>query len=214
MTPEQAAAMKRVRPTPIGEPIKRLFHHGNRKPYFRSYSKYICQCGAEFEALMTEVRSGKRSHCGCVVKVNHFNRRHGMSKTRIYKTWAGMITRCLDETYKSYARYGGRGIRVCERWRTFENFLEDMGLHPSKEHSLDRIDVNGNYEPGNCRWATVLEQNRNRHNSLSMTAFGKTMLVVEWAELTGIRYKKIHARLMRGDTPEAALRKTRLQSAI
>lgn len=88
--------------------------------------------------------------------------RHGWSRTPTYKTWNSMLSRCRDVGNTSYPLYGGRGITVCERWKTFENFLEDMGERPSKDHQIDRRDPDGHYEPGNCRWITRAENNARR----------------------------------------------------
>jgi hypothetical protein len=116
-----------------------------------------CDCGVTKEVSADAIRAGRQRSCGCARTV------HGMSGTPEYRTWANLIDRCTNPCSKSYDRYGGRGIRVCDRWRaSFEAFLADVGPRPSAKHSIDRYpDNDGHYEPGNVRWATRTEQQRN-----------------------------------------------------
>lgn len=127
-----------------------------------------------------------------------------MTKTPTHNTWAQMRQRCSDESCKDFERYGGRGIKVCARWQSFENFLEDMGERP-KGMTLDRIDVNGSYEPGNCRWATPVEQSRNRRSNVFVTYGAATLTVAEWAERTGLERKTLEHRIRSGWDVERAL---------
>lgn len=132
--------------------------------------------------------------------------KHGLYGTPEYSVWAKMRRRCYDPKERGYADYGGRGIVVCRRWRMdVAAFVADMGPRPTKQHTIDRIDTNGNYEPGNCRWATRAEQNRNKRSTRLVTAFGRTMSIAGWADYIGVPYSFLYARLDRGWAPERAI---------
>lgn len=123
-----------------------------------------------------------------------------------HRTWQGIKTRCLNPKDKSYPRYGGRGITICEEWRaSFWAFLEDVGPRPSPHHQIERIDNDRGYEPGNCRWATRSEQMRNKRNSALLTLNGITATQAEWSERTGIDRRLIHYRIKNGWSVAEAL---------
>jgi hypothetical protein len=117
-----------------------------------------------------------------------------------------MIARCCGTRRTNYPMYGGRGIKVCERWQnSFEAFLADMGERPSPKHTIERKDNNGDYTPSNCRWATICEQARNRRNNRLGTLNGKTQSIAAWAEERGANLQRVYSRLSRGWTLEQAI---------
>jgi hypothetical protein len=131
---------------------------------------------------------------------------HGLSYTPEYYCWIHMKARCLNPNNTAYHNYGERGISICERWSSsFLNFLSDMGNMPSRKHTIDRIDNNGDYTPDNCRWVTRKYQQRNRRNTVYVTFNGETKSAAEWSEITGIKRHTIVTRIKRGWTPEDAI---------
>ena len=123
----------------------------------------VCDCGKETVPTGDKLRRGTTQSCGCLRNEVTSTRlkKHGCTDTPLYGIWCGMLARCYSRTHHAYRLYGARGITVCERWHTFANFMADMGSRPSPNHSIDRINSRGNYEPGNCRWATRAEQATN-----------------------------------------------------
>ena len=117
-----------------------------------------CDCSKEVEVRGDTLRNGSTKSCGCLRKSTKI--KHGLSHTTEYDSWYSLKHRCLNKNDKSYKYYGGRGITICERWTYFENFLSDIGNKPSPEYSIDRINNNGNYEPGNVKWATMAQQSK------------------------------------------------------
>ncbi len=143
----------------------------------------------------------KRDRLGRLIK-------HGLTKTPTYQAWSMMKQRCYNPKTERFECWGGRGIRVCERWLGkkvgFLNFLADMGIRPSKEHTLDRINNDGDYEPGNCRWATRTEQNRNKSDCVILEHDGKRMTIAEWARHVGLEERTLAHRIQNGwDVPKA-----------
>jgi hypothetical protein len=135
--------------------------------------------------------------------------KHGMHGTPEYRAWQQMLGRCYNPNSQRFDRYGRRGIRVCERWKqSFEAFYEDVGPRPSSEHSIDRIDNDGDYEPGNCRWATRGEQNRNKADIILVDLDGRKLAVTEWARELGLNPRTILCRIKAGMSPTEALSRT------
>jgi hypothetical protein len=143
----------------------------------------LCDCGNTVVALPSNLNRGATKSCGCWKRMTAGlgSKTHGMSRTPEYFIWAGMRKRCLKPAYREYHLYGGRGITISPRWDTFANFMADMGPRPSDQHSLDRKDSNGNYEPSNCRWATDIEQSNNTSRNVLVTYLGEAMTVSEFA---------------------------------
>jgi hypothetical protein len=125
----------------------------------------------------------------------HHSQTHGKSRTKEYRTWSNMMTRCNNENYKDFKNYGGRGISVCERWVKFINFYEDMGGQ-KRGMTLDRIDCDKNYSLENCKWSTMKEQENNRTNNHRVTFKGETKTLMQWSESLGIKYSTLGMRLL------------------
>lgn len=160
----------------------------------------ICDCGVVKEYRLHSLRTGNTRSCGCFVKENVGvgPKKHGLSESCEYRIWQGMKRRCRAVGDACYRHYGGRGIKVCERWSaSFEAFYEDMGPRPSDKHSIDRINNDGDYEPSNCRWATSKEQSRNKRVNYLVEHNGKIKCVAEWAEEYGVNPVTLYHRLVK-----------------
>lgn len=161
----------------------------------------ICDCGKEITVRAGDAKSGNTSSCGCLRVENTTAMRttHGMTNSDEYKNWSDMKKRCSSKKSKRYARYGGRGISVCDRWANdFMAFYEDMGPRPSKGHEIDRINNDGNYEPGNCRWATKSENMMNTGRAMIIDYKGERLPLKVVAALTGVQYGTLYYRFKRG----------------
>ena len=164
-----------------------------------------CDCGNTTVVPTAYLNNGHTKSCGC--GNSKFHTSHGMSRSHTYTVWHGMMTRVSDNpSSQGYKNYGSRGVTVCERWHKFENFLADMGECPEKM-SIDRIDVNGNYEPSNCRWATQKQQMNNTRSNHIITFNGKSMTIQQWSDYIGIPGQTLRTRIKRGWSIEDALTK-------
>lgn len=164
-----------------------------------------CDCGRVRIVLAYDLLRGASNSCGCKsreiasIRMKKINTTHGMTFTSEFNTWCNVIQRCNNPNDTAYRRYGGRGIRVCDRWSgSFENFYADMGPKPSPEHSIDRINNDGNYDPENCRWATRKEQLSNKGNNRMIEFDGRKQTITEWGREFGLSMELISYRLGRG----------------
>lgn len=182
---------------------------GRLTPLHNLGSRWLCQCDCGCQVVLTASRltSGHTESCGCLHRaVCRFRlTTHGRSKDPIYRTWASMWNRCTNPNSADFAGYGARGICVCRRWKSFENFLEDMGERPFGK-SLDRIKTNKGYCPSNCRWATGIEQAQNQCTNVRLSFRGETLVLAEWARRLGFKKSTaIRRRLKSGWSVERAL---------
>lgn len=164
----------------------------------------LCDCGAEHLARGGNLKSGNTASCGCLHIGGRPAERHGHYNSGSYSSWDHMNQRCRNPKNKKYPLYGGRGITVCDRWSTFSAFLEDMGERPDGK-TLDRIDPERGYSPDNCRWATVVEQNRNLRTATRTVFEGREVPLTELAERFGIHIKTLKGRLGWGWSLDRAL---------
>ena len=174
------------------------------KRQLRRYKYYncVCSCGGKKIVMKECLCSGKTKSCGCLIGRN---KKHGMSGTSIYKSWASMKDRCLNKKCKEYKYYGSRKITICDRWlESFENFYKDMGDRP-KGKTLDRRDNNDNYCKKNCRWATAKTQARNKRNTIFLEYRGEKKALISWAEELGVAVDCLKERYRLGWSVEEIL---------
>jgi hypothetical protein len=170
----------------------------------------LCDCGEQRVVAGTGLRAGRNKSCGCRSPrfTSETVRTHGKSSSRIYSIWLGMLARCSPMAKGETKRnYYDKGIRVCDRWKSFDNFLSDMG-EPDELCSIDRIDGSKNYYPENCRWATAKVQANNTRTNHIITANGLSMTASMWSDRTGIKANTIIYRIRRGWVPEEAVNPT------
>jgi hypothetical protein len=170
--------------------------------------KCACDCGVEIETAGGNLRAGRVTSCGCLLRKQRAKNAttHGRTGTKEHKAWTSVIQRCQNQKNPGYSGYGGRGIEVCDRWKnSFENFLTDMGEAPSKALSIDRIDNDKDYEPSNCKWSTRLEQQSNLRSNIYFAHDGLKLHLSEWARRLSISIKTVGTRRARGWSIEEAL---------
>jgi hypothetical protein len=207
----------------IGQEFTRLKVRGiaPKKSEHWGQIAYVCDCKCGTKGVVVTSRNLRKGHtksCGClqIERVIAASTKHsqavGGKLTQVYRIWIEMKQRCYNKSNKRYKQYGARGIRVCKRWKeSFENFAKDMGPRPlgragrRSDYSLERINRDKDYTPSNCRWATKIEQARNRSNNILVTINGETKCLPEWVEQYGIGYKTVHDRLRKGWTAIEAL---------
>lgn len=169
----------------------------------------VCDCGTEIYLYGASMVTGRTQSCGClqlerIRESGARHRKHGLFGTATWGTWVSMVNRCRNPKYASYRAYGQVGITVCDRWLDIKNFYEDMGPRPPGT-TLDRIDNDGNYEPGNCRWATAKVQTRNRACTVRLEFRGEVKAISDWCDELGISRGAVYQRLRAGWSDEQAL---------
>jgi len=177
-----------------------------------AYFKFKCDCGNEFVAQKSNV-IGKKKDCGCSETKSVGTSPRGFTHHPLSKIWRALISRCYLDTDGSYPDYGARGISVCGRWidgenglTGFECFVDDMGMRPKGNYTVERIEVNGNYEPSNCKWLHKSGQSKNRRNVPMITIDGRTMCIPDWCRETGVGYwVAVHRIKRKGWPPSVAV---------
>ena len=187
----------------------KLIRKTNKRRGTNRVSVYLCRCGNETEARDTDVKRGSVKSCGCIMGKKMIKEVDGVPSGEhpLYVTWQGIKARTnpngkkvADKTYRD------KGITICERWKlSFEDFVADMGPKPTPTHSIDRVDNDGNYEPSNCRWASLSEQNDNRSVSTMATYRGETKSIGRWEKDLGLKRTALRTRLNSGFTIEEAI---------
>jgi hypothetical protein len=187
----------------IGERHGRLLIVGREVKLSGSKNRvfWICQCdcGSMTSVVNDWIANGGTRSCGCLgrERAKEASKTHGMTKTKLHRAWMNMRNRCTNPNSNQWHNYGGRGITVCDRWSSFEAFASDVGEPPSPRHSLDRIDNERGYEPGNVRWATSRQQGRNRRGLIPVELNGKTVCLTEACEAAGLPLHTVYTRIFR-----------------
>lgn len=179
----------------------------------RAYWICECECGNIKSVMGKYLRNKQSKSCGCLkeekLKINGL--KHNMRHTRFYSIWANMKSRCTNQNSEAYKDYGQRGIKICDRWNEFNNFYKDMyssyqdALQYNENIMIDRIDNDGDYEPDNCRWASIIEQNNNKRNNRLYSYKGNTLTISEWSNNLNIPYQTLLNRFNSGWSVERAL---------
>lgn len=166
----------------------------------------VCDCGKPKTTTGNRLRKGLAASCGClsIERTVSMNKTHGKTNSRVYRIWNSMLQRCANQKNLSFKHYGGRGIKVCERWHDFTLFLADMG-EPPQGLSIDRINNNGDYEPGNCRWASNDDQANNKRSSRRICLGGITLTLTQHINRSGLVRETVYKRLQSGFSIEDAL---------
>lgn len=188
----------------VGQTFNRLtvLKHAGQDRFGKTCWKCRCLCGNLSTVNGSQLVRGKIKSCGCFHKerVSEVRKTHGLSKSNEYRTWSSILRRCYNPNTKDYPNYGGRGIRVCSRWKnSFENFLKDMGNRPSGM-TIERKNNDRNYSPENCRWIVKKYQNRNTRVTVWLTFRGRRLPLVQWAEELSIQSSTLRKRLYDGWT--------------
>lgn len=195
-----------------------MYRSDNR--HNQTYWHCKCKCGKEIDVYAQHLLTGKNVSCGCesLERIRELNKTHGLSSTRLYNIWCGMKVRCFNKNSESYSKYGGRGITICDEWKEdFVPFYEwSLANGYCDELSIDRIDVDGNYEPSNCRWVDKRTQSINKRNTVYVELFGRKLTLYECCECAKTDYKKAHRRYRNGkqifDENEMKLIKEKLEN--
>jgi hypothetical protein len=198
----------------IGKKFGRLTVLERKENNIHNQTRWLCQCDCGNRLVVSGycLTTNNTKSCGCLQKdiASNTNTKHGHCKggslSKTYVIWAGIKDRCYCSGCKSYEHYGGRGIKMCDRWFDFNNFIEDMGEAPVGM-SIDRINVNGNYEPNNCKWATSEEQHNNIRSNVFIKYNGEIKTLTQWAKMSGVSVGTFKGRYYRGDRGERLFRK-------
>jgi hypothetical protein len=170
----------------------------------KAYWTCLCSCGGKTLKTTNGLLSGDNKSCGCLKTGDHTT--HGLSKTREYRIWQGIKERCLNPKRREYKWYGGRGIKICDRWMEFENFIADMGKSP-ENYTVDRKDVNKGYDPENCIWIPFKKQGWNTRKTIRVKDGAEIISMREWAKRNNVDRKKVRDFVKGGLSLEDAMKK-------